>query len=160
MQGVSGSSPLVSTKIKRRTSVRLFIYPSPKGLVWHQFALRIVWNCGLPAHGITRQRVSLRPLRSWFHTFLWNDSIPPSADSTHRCTMIPYTAVPWFDTRYNDSKMKRNLLLEYSEKLAVDSVIIFISIIWFKINTEMKKRVSNSHQKRSTKGQQIQQRST
>ena len=31
-------STTCSTKIKRRTSVRLFIYPRPKGLVWHQFA--------------------------------------------------------------------------------------------------------------------------
>ena len=37
-----------------------YFYPRPKGLVWHQFAQRIVWNCGSSAYGISRQAVFLR----------------------------------------------------------------------------------------------------
>ena len=52
-------------KARQEARMRLipssFVYPRPKGLVWNQFALRIVWHRGSSAHGFSRRLYTSYP---------------------------------------------------------------------------------------------------
>ena len=95
-----------STKNRQVSTCRFFI--QSEGLVWHQRAPRVVWNCDEVAHGIARSAYQsscsfgLMPYITswWFHTALRANSIPQQvADSIHAFGVIWSESSPQFPAK-------------------------------------------------------------
>ena len=144
-----------STKIKRRTSVRLFIYPRPKGLAWHQFAVRIVWNCGSSAYGISRQAVFPRSpfTLDSIHSFGMvpcsprRDSIPQRvADYIHGSAVIKYESEKYcpkckiLDARQSNLKNRTGFRFVFSmncPRRLVGDISLYLIILFIYPNSNM-----------------------